>query len=109
MLHGTAIQSAFVTTAPLQQMGSQAAQDDGEQEGEEDDQDPMGLGKRGWTQEEDNLLLRCVQAFGPRRWASAIAPNVPGRTGKQCRDRCAASVLRRTASPSRSGRMLRSA
>jgi len=43
--------------------------------------------KRGWSPAEDAMLLHCVELVGPHRWAAAIAPKVPGRTGKQCRDR----------------------
>eukprot|EP00878_Enallax_costatus_P041833 GHUV01048728.1.p1 GENE.GHUV01048728.1~~GHUV01048728.1.p1 ORF type:complete len:313 (+),score=69.05 GHUV01048728.1:1447-2385(+) len=40
-----------------------------------------------WTQEEHDLLLRTVTQFGnSRRW-SEIAKHIPGRTGKQCRER----------------------
>jgi len=37
-----------------------------------------------WTAEEDTMLQVAVEALGPKRW-SAIALEVPGRTGKQCR------------------------
>ena len=53
--------------------------------------DPNGNGKRGWTSAPH--LVRCVESYGPRRWASAIAPNVPGRTessaeiGQACNSR----------------------
>jgi hypothetical protein len=39
-----------------------------------------------WTEEEDNLLHRLVRKFGPEKWTS-IASNLPGREGKQCRER----------------------
>ena len=48
---------------------------------------PVDGRKSGWSNEEDALLLRCVSKYGPHRWASAIASSMPGRTGKQCRDR----------------------
>ena len=37
-----------------------------------------------WTDEEDRMLERYVEQNGPRRWAST---ELPGRTGKQCRER----------------------
>jgi len=37
-----------------------------------------------WSAEEDELLTRAVQDVGPKKW-SAIALEVPGRSGKQCR------------------------
>lgn len=39
-----------------------------------------------WTDEEDILLLRLVERFGPQKWTS-IAIHLPGREGKQCRER----------------------
>jgi hypothetical protein len=38
------------------------------------------------TAEEDTLVLRLVAAHGPRSW-SFIAKHLPGRIGKQCRER----------------------
>ena len=42
--------------------------------------------KGPWTREEDSLLTALVKRFGPKRW-SVIAAHVPGRKGKQCRER----------------------
>jgi len=42
--------------------------------------------KKPWTDEEDLLLLRLVEKFGPQKWTS-IAIHLPGREGKQCRER----------------------
>jgi hypothetical protein len=44
-----------------------------------------GLVKGPWTAEEDQIILRCVQE-GNLKWA-AIADLIPGRLGKQCRER----------------------
>eukprot|EP00802_Teleaulax_amphioxeia_P009775 Tamp_09796.p1 GENE.Tamp_09796~~Tamp_09796.p1 ORF type:complete len:530 (+),score=70.26 Tamp_09796:200-1591(+) len=42
--------------------------------------------KGAWTKEEDETVMRLVGLYGPTRWA-AIASNLPGRNGKQCRER----------------------
>ena len=42
--------------------------------------------KTMWTKEEDELLTSIVQSMGARKWKS-IAEHIPGRTGKQCRER----------------------
>ena len=42
--------------------------------------------KRAWTEHEDQLLLETVGKLGAQRW-SLIASHLPGRVGKQCRER----------------------
>ncbi|KAK1396659.1 Transcription factor like [Heracleum sosnowskyi] len=42
--------------------------------------------KGQWTDEEDRKLIRLVNQFGVRKWAQ-IAAKIPGRAGKQCRER----------------------
>ena len=42
--------------------------------------------KRSWTAAEDRSLLKLVNDHGPRSW-SVIAEQLPGRVGKQCRER----------------------
>lgn len=44
------------------------------------------LVKGPWTDDEDNLVLRLVAEHGPQKWTS-IAEHLPGRIGKQCRER----------------------
>ncbi|CAD8204085.1 unnamed protein product [Paramecium pentaurelia] len=44
------------------------------------------LVKGPWTQEEDELLGKLVLGYGPKNW-SQIAKHLPGRIGKQCRER----------------------
>lgn len=44
------------------------------------------LRKKPWTDDEDNLVRSLVDEYGPQRW-SFIAKFVPGRLGKQCRER----------------------
>lgn len=48
---------------------------------------PAGRRVKGpWRAEEDALLTSLVGRFGARRW-TAIAGHIPGRTGKQARER----------------------
>ena len=42
--------------------------------------------KGPWTQEEDKKLIQMVKQLGPKNW-SQIALALPGRIGKQCRER----------------------
>lgn len=42
--------------------------------------------KGTWSEEEDRKIIEMVQAHGPKRW-SQIAAELPGRIGKQCRER----------------------
>ena len=44
------------------------------------------LVKGPWTEEEDNLVLRLVAENGAQKWTH-IAEHLPGRIGKQCRER----------------------
>ncbi|XP_015870842.4 transcription factor MYB3R-1 [Ziziphus jujuba] len=44
------------------------------------------LVKGSWTKEEDDLIIRLVDKYGYKRW-STIAKYIPGRIGKQCRER----------------------
>jgi len=54
---------------------------------------PAAPGQKGdprikgpWSPEEDQLLARLVHEYGAKKW-SVIAEHVPGRIGKQCRER----------------------
>ncbi|CAL9220148.1 unnamed protein product, partial [Arabidopsis halleri] len=42
--------------------------------------------KGPWTQEEDEKIVELVEKYGPAKW-SVIAQSLPGRIGKQCRER----------------------
>ncbi|ONM36522.1 myb domain protein 3r-3 [Zea mays] len=42
--------------------------------------------KGPWTQEEDEKIIDLVRKYGPTKW-SIIAKSLPGRIGKQCRER----------------------
>lgn len=44
------------------------------------------LVKGPWTAEEDAKVLDLVEKYGPKKW-SLIASKLPGRIGKQCRER----------------------
>ncbi|XP_010553046.1 PREDICTED: transcription factor RAX1-like isoform X2 [Tarenaya hassleriana] len=44
------------------------------------------LVKGPWTRKEDDKIVELVQQNGPRKW-SLIARSLPGRIGKQCRER----------------------
>lgn len=44
------------------------------------------ISKAPWTEEEDRVIVRLVGEGGPRNW-SLIAEKLPGRLGKQCRER----------------------
>ncbi|KAK4767301.1 hypothetical protein SAY86_015051 [Trapa natans] len=44
------------------------------------------LVKGPWTQEEDEQIIDLVKKYGPSKW-SLIAKSLPGRIGKQCRER----------------------
>ena len=39
-----------------------------------------------WSTEEDDLIIKLVQRLGPQKWSN-IAKHLPGRIGKQCRER----------------------
>eukprot|EP00471_Norrisiella_sphaerica_P006153 CAMPEP_0184489084 /NCGR_PEP_ID=MMETSP0113_2-20130426/14350_1 /TAXON_ID=91329 /ORGANISM="Norrisiella sphaerica, Strain BC52" /LENGTH=388 /DNA_ID=CAMNT_0026872295 /DNA_START=330 /DNA_END=1496 /DNA_ORIENTATION=- len=42
--------------------------------------------KMTWTDEENAMLTRLVETYGAKSW-SVVAKMMPGRTGKQCRER----------------------
>lgn len=42
--------------------------------------------KEPWTAEEDRRIVELVKEYGPKKW-SLIASKLPGRIGKQCRER----------------------
>ena len=42
--------------------------------------------KGPWTEDEDMLVLSLVETYGPQKWTQ-IAEHLPGRIGKQCRER----------------------
>lgn len=44
------------------------------------------LVKGPWTKEEDEIVIKLVKNNGAKNW-SKIAESLPGRIGKQCRER----------------------
>ena len=44
-----------------------------------------GLVKGPWTKDEDKIIIDCIK-LGVSKW-SEIAERIPGRIGKQCRER----------------------
>jgi hypothetical protein len=44
------------------------------------------LVKGSWTREEDEIIIAWVRTHGPTNWTK-LAENMPGRIGKQCRER----------------------
>eukprot|EP00736_Rhodelphis_marinus_P009503 Rmarinus@m.26439 len=44
------------------------------------------LHKGPWTKEEDEIVIQLVSEYGAKKW-SQIAASLPGRIGKQCRER----------------------
>ena len=55
-------------------------------EGVERSKEGISLVKGPWTEEEDATVLDLVSKYGAKRW-SLIASHLPGRIGKQCRER----------------------
>lgn len=49
-------------------------------------EDEQELVKRPWSKDEDEIVIELVQRYGPKKW-SQIAAQLPGRIGKQCRER----------------------
>lgn len=47
---------------------------------------PTAIIKGPWTAEEDSIVTSLVSQYGPHHW-SLIASHLPGRIGKQCRER----------------------
>jgi hypothetical protein len=46
-----------------------------------------------WTEKEDLMMMKLVQKYGTRHW-TIIGTKLPGRNGKQCRERyCSKYVL----------------
>ncbi|MGB1592417.1 MAG: Myb-like DNA-binding domain-containing protein, partial [Promethearchaeia archaeon] len=68
--------------------------EDGDEDGDEEEGDDEkrraelkgGFIKGQWTRDEDEKVIAYVQKFGTKQWAR-IAQVLPGRKGKQCRER----------------------
>jgi hypothetical protein len=53
---------------------------------DEDPPRPASVHKVKWTDNEDKMLLSYIEKHGTTNW-SMVASGMPGRTGKQCRER----------------------
>jgi len=51
-----------------------------------DSPEDRGQKRKQWTSEEDAQVRECVRLHGTRSW-TLVAAKLPGRTGKQCRER----------------------
>ena len=72
---------------PLLADGAFAGADGAGDDGDEGDGGKTGDPRsRPWTTEEDAMVRSLVEEHGTKRW-SVIAASLPGRTGKQCRER----------------------
>lgn len=47
---------------------------------------PASKATRKWTKEEDDKMIEFVRQYGLKKWCT-IAELLPGRSGKQCRER----------------------
>ena len=61
---------------------------DGDEEEPSSQKGGLGISKRSWTPAEDEVLTEIVLKNGAQRW-STVASHLPGRMGKQCRERSA--------------------
>lgn len=50
------------------------------------DKKPVAYHKRLWNAEEDMKIMECIDKYGTNNW-QMISKHIPGRTGKQCRER----------------------
>lgn len=50
----------------------------------------VGTQRRQWSNDEDETVRELVRQHGTRAW-TLVASHLTGRTGKQCRERCASS------------------
>ena len=62
------------------------AEVDGEEEEPSSQKGGLGISKRSWTPAEDEVLTEIVMKNCAQRW-STVASHLPGRMGKQCRER----------------------
>jgi hypothetical protein len=65
-------------------VASRQTQDDDDEEEEEEELDKED--RRAWVAWEDARVRELVSRYGTKRW-SAVGNELPGRTGKQCRER----------------------
>lgn len=84
--------------APMNRQGVQFSDDEGQDEGSGesgptmlvvsgvDGLDSNNTHRKQWTQYEDETVRRLVHLHGTRSW-TLVAQHLPGRSGKQCRER----------------------
>ena len=92
---------AAVATIPVHILPHHPSVDEDDDDEDDEDEQPqmrqgvsrLGISKKAWTPAEDEILTAVVEKQGPSRW-STIAHHLPGRMGKQCRERCAHAAAR---------------
>ena len=81
---------AAVPAAAKEEEGDEDGDEDGDEEEGDDEKRRAelkgGFIKGQWTRDEDEKVIAYVQKFGTKQWAR-IAQVLPGRKGKQCRER----------------------
>lgn len=82
LLSENMLQSSSATPATVLQQNS-SADDPGTMKVKAYSQAPKS---RAWTKAADSAIVELVAKYGPKHW-SLIATHVPGRSGKQCRER----------------------
>lgn len=74
--------------------------DDGDESGGKSLNSRLNVCKKSWTAAEDEILAEIVANHGAQRWSS-VASHLPGRMGKQCRERYVSQKPNRSASDAR--------
>ncbi|TMW65942.1 hypothetical protein Poli38472_003707 [Pythium oligandrum] len=74
------------STATFSHMDDQFTEEDEDSSGPKGRRKSDSNCKRPWTREENEKLIQLVKQYGAKRW-SLIAMHLPGRVGKQCRER----------------------
>ena len=86
---GVALMEALQAAVPAAAKEEEGDEDGDEEEGDDEKRRAElkgGFIKGQWTRDEDEKVIAYVQKFGTKQWAR-IAQVLPGRKGKQCRER----------------------
>ena len=75
-----------VAAYALETVGVAGMDDVGDEEGENEEPSSKGSKKNAWTAEEDQMLTKVVAECGAGHWTK-VAAHLPGRMGRQCRER----------------------